>query len=44
MYWKQVQSQRTMSSQKSRAENFSRITTEPPRNSSAPVASRPPAV
>ena len=33
-----------MSSQNSRAENFSRITTEPPRISTAPVASTPPAV
>ena len=40
----QVQSQRTTSSQNSRAENFSRITTEPPLTSSAPVATTPPAV
>ena len=33
-----VHSQRTMSSQNSRAENFSRMTTEPPLTSIAPVA------
>ena len=44
MYWNSVHSYRTTSSQNSRAENFSRITTEPPFSSTAPVATSPPAV
>ena len=39
-----VQSWRTTSSQNSRAENVSRITTLPPLTSSAPVATTPPVV
>ncbi len=42
MYWKMVQSQRQRSSQKSLAENRSRITTEPPATSIAPGATIPP--
>src|SRR5207249_8795723 len=42
MYWNSVQSQPTMSLQNCRAEKWSRITTEPPPTSAAPVASTPP--
>jgi len=42
MYWKSVQSQRTTSSQKRPAENLRATTTEPPADSSAPVATTPP--
>ena len=44
MYWNSVHSWRTTSSQNSRAENFSRITTEPPLSSTEPVATSPPTV
>ena len=42
MYWNSVHSQRTTSLQNWRAENLSRITTEPPPTRTAPVASTPP--
>ena len=42
MYWNSVQSQRTTSLQNRRAENVSRITTEPPPTRTAPGASTPP--
>ena len=44
MYWNRVQSQRTMSSQKRLAENFSATTTEAPPTSAAPIAATPPAL
>ena len=40
----EVQSQRTTSSQNSRAENRSRMTTEPPLTSVEPTAQTPPVV
>jgi hypothetical protein len=42
MYWNSVQRSSRMSRQKSEAENFGRITTEPPAASKAPTATTPP--
>ncbi len=42
MYWKMVQPCRLMSSQNAAAENPSRMNTEPPLTSTAPVATAPP--
>ncbi len=42
MYWKTVHPVSTTSRQKARAENFSRMTTEPPPTSTLPGATMPP--
>ena len=42
MYWNSVHSVRATSSQKPRAENLRRSTTDPPRTSVDPIATTPP--